>query len=96
MVQKWPPVLYWAPLNGTCDQHNATEARCFGRGECAFNRIAGYHACKCITFYDPLTLCEHTIFDVLQGGDLPYIIVRPSEYFRFFTGSGRLVFSLLI
>lgn len=84
MAETWPPVSYWEALNGTCNENSVTErAQCFGRGTCVANKVAGYATCDCKTFYDPLTFCNSTIFDTLQGRELVYPIVRsPLLLFR--------------
>lgn len=79
MVQEWPSKSFWAEYNGTCDENNITQrATCFGRGSCIENNVADYFTCRCDRFYDPLTFCNTTIFDTLQGRDLVYPIVRRS------------------
>ena len=59
---------------GCYDYFNNTDSNsiCFRNAKCEFNKFAQYNVCTCPPYYDPISKCEKSIFEVYEGKDLIY------------------------
>lgn len=64
------------PANCNATGLTAEQAGCFGRGVCALDPALNTSACACNGTYLPEFYCEKTIYQLYDGRDRAFFLVR--------------------